>query len=238
MGGDWYERWFNKDYLSVYAHRDTEEAALQINLILNECDCPQGKSYLDLACGTGRYTAQLQKKGLEVTGMDLSKALLDHARELYPALRFEQGDMRKLKGKYFGVFSFFTSFAYFDHKENLETLRSIYNATEKGGFLWLDFFNRNREEINLPSESFKKTPKLRIHEKKYIKDGRVNKRIEIKTSTGEIRKYKESVYFYHPYELQEMLEACGYAIEKTFGSYKGDSLVAKSPRCIMLCRKN
>lgn len=237
MSTEWYRDWFNRDYLSVYAHRDLEEAALQVELLCKHIKPEAGKHYLDLCCGTGRYTALLNKRGFSIRGLDLSEALLEKARGFDDDLEFIQGDMRKINGQYDGIFSFFTSFGYFTHSENMQTLEGIYQALKTGGKYWLDFFNADREVNSLPAECTKKTPHLKIKERKYLKDKRVIKKIDIKTPHGEERKYRESVSFYAPDELQDMLKHCGFNILSIFGSYQGQALDINSPRCIILAEK-
>jgi len=47
---------------------------------------------LDIGSGTGHDVSSLAKDGYSVTGMDISKAMVAKAKELYPALDFVQGD--------------------------------------------------------------------------------------------------------------------------------------------------
>lgn len=59
-----------------------------------------GEKTLDMGCGTGIYTIWLAKKGLDVTGIDLSPEMLAKAREKAERdnIRIEwlQGDIRQL----------------------------------------------------------------------------------------------------------------------------------------------
>lgn len=43
---------------------------------------------LDVGCGPGAVTAYLAERGLDVSGVDLSDRMIDHARRLYPGQRF------------------------------------------------------------------------------------------------------------------------------------------------------
>jgi ubiquinone/menaquinone biosynthesis C-methylase UbiE len=52
---------------------------------------PPGSRVLDLPCGTGRLTRMLLSRGYQVTGADVSEAMLGHARENYRAYQREQG---------------------------------------------------------------------------------------------------------------------------------------------------
>jgi SAM-dependent methyltransferase len=50
----------------------------------------------DLGCGPGQTTAFLHDRGVSVRGLDISEGLLREARQRYPGLRFEPGDMLAL----------------------------------------------------------------------------------------------------------------------------------------------
>jgi SAM-dependent methyltransferase len=50
----------------------------------------------DLGCGPGHTTAFLRALGAQVRGLDLSAELLREARQRYPDVEFEQGDMLAL----------------------------------------------------------------------------------------------------------------------------------------------
>ena len=50
----------------------------------------------DLGCGEGRIGAHLAGLGLDVTGIDLSPALIEIARATRPGIRFEAGSMHAL----------------------------------------------------------------------------------------------------------------------------------------------
>jgi ubiquinone/menaquinone biosynthesis C-methylase UbiE len=51
---------------------------------------------LDAACGTGRQAGYLAGIGCSVVGVDRSSAMLDIARDKWPAVRFELGDIEGL----------------------------------------------------------------------------------------------------------------------------------------------
>jgi ubiquinone/menaquinone biosynthesis C-methylase UbiE len=56
---------------------------------------PPGRA-LDAACGTGRHAKRLVELGHEVTGVDLTPAMLRRAREGVPEATFVSGDLRAL----------------------------------------------------------------------------------------------------------------------------------------------
>lgn len=50
----------------------------------------------DVGCGPGHLTAMLHDLGLDAFGLDLSPAMVDHARRAHPALRFDEARMEAL----------------------------------------------------------------------------------------------------------------------------------------------
>jgi SAM-dependent methyltransferase len=65
----------------------------------------------DLGCGPGHVTAHLSRLGLDVTGIDLSPAMIATARAAYPGLSFAVGDMTRLDagaGSLGGIVAFYS----------------------------------------------------------------------------------------------------------------------------------
>jgi len=50
----------------------------------------------DAGCGPGHVTAHLAAMGADVTGFDLTPAMIEQARNRFPGLAFEVGDLRRL----------------------------------------------------------------------------------------------------------------------------------------------
>jgi ubiquinone/menaquinone biosynthesis C-methylase UbiE len=51
---------------------------------------------LDVGCGPGTVTAYLAERGIEVSGVDLSCRMIDHARRLHPHCTFSVGSATDL----------------------------------------------------------------------------------------------------------------------------------------------
>lgn len=75
-----------KDFFRLEAARYDEECFVQnteaeVAFLLEVLDLPEGAAVLDVGCGTGRHSIALALRGFSVTGIDLSEAMLDRARE-------------------------------------------------------------------------------------------------------------------------------------------------------------
>ena len=152
----WYKDWFGEDYLKVYPHRDEAEARRQVEFVEEIIPLPLSGRILDLGCGSGRHSAELSKRGYNVTCLDLSPVLLRVAKRKSKGEKccrqFVRADMRCVP--FFKVFdtvvSFFTTFGYFDTtQENLKTLTSIESVLKPGGHFLLDYLNKSHVINNL-----------------------------------------------------------------------------------------
>jgi SAM-dependent methyltransferase len=107
---------------------------------------------LELGCGTGRVLLPTARAGIEVTGLDLSSAMLARCRQklareprdVQARVRLVQGDMRRFDlGRSFGLVT--VPFRAFLHlltvTEQLACLRSMHRHLTSEGRLILDVFN-------------------------------------------------------------------------------------------------
>ncbi|HEY0005062.1 MAG TPA: class I SAM-dependent methyltransferase [Pyrinomonadaceae bacterium] len=66
----------------------------------------------DMGCGPGQIARYLYDHGAKVCGVDLSRAMVEQAESLHPAIGFEQGDMLALEGvadnSYGGIAAFYS----------------------------------------------------------------------------------------------------------------------------------
>lgn len=75
------------------------ETALDVAMLDDfaaRCLAAQLGPILDAGCGTGRVSAHLAARGLEVFGVDLSPGMVEVARRIHPQLRFDIGALEDL----------------------------------------------------------------------------------------------------------------------------------------------
>ncbi len=235
---EWYQDWFDDNYLALYSHRDNRDAQRQIDLILKKLNLSADDRVLDLGCGNGRHVAELTRRGFQIVGLDLSEALLATARKDYPHCGFIRGDMRYIPGRFDIILSLFTSFGYFERDaENQKVFAAVSASLNPGGRFWLDFLNAYtlREHLE-PEEQKTLSQNVRVYIQRRIEDGFVVKDIQFQTSEGEIN-YRERVRMYTKEDLKTMLESAGLGVENVFGDYSGTSWTHGSERTIMCCNK-
>lgn len=235
---EWYQDWFDENYLALYSHRDDRDAQRQIDLLLRELRPGADDRILDLGCGSGRHVAELRRRGFSVIGLDLSETLLSRARNDYPRCCFVRGDMRYIPGRFDMILSLFTSFGYFDsHSENQKVLHAVSESLNPGGRFWLDFLNADTLRQNLePEQDVQVSDTVCVHVRRSINNGFIVKDIRFQTPDGPID-YRERVRLYTRNQLKTMLESAEMRVEKVFGNYSGVKWSRGSERTIMCCNK-
>lgn len=238
----WFRRWFGPEYLALYPHRDREEAEQGVRLFLEAADPPPGTRLLDVGCGPGRHLAAFRERGLDPVGLDLSRALLERARETTGGgIPLVRGDMRRLPldaGSFEAVTSFFTSFGYFaSREEDRGTLEEMRRVLRPGGAFLLDFLNAEQVRRELVPEEEDVVDGRTVRQTREIRDGCVVKRIEIEAEgDGSPSVFHERVRLYEPDELSEMLEEASLSVQASFGDYAAGGHDGSSPRFIVVGR--
>lgn len=113
---------------------------------------------LDLACGYGRFTIPLAKRGFNVEGVDITPSLVEKANELSlkegAKIRFVVGDMRSLPYKdnsFDAIICMWNSFSeLFRKKDQIDSLNEIYRTLCTGGVAILEM--RNHKTSGVESE--------------------------------------------------------------------------------------
>ena len=252
----WYKSWFNtQDYLDLYKHRDSHDASKLVSLIFDNSEIPKGSSVLDLACGSGRHSVLFARRGMKVTGIDLSNYLIRQANMQlegeYSAykdkLRFEIRDMREIKheDEFNLVVNLFSSFGYFkDDRENEQVIKSIERALKHGGYFVIDFLNRERLISTIVPYDVKRTDNKYIVQVRKIEDNFVEKEILIFRNSENsnypvLNHFNERIKLYSLSDFKKMFSRSGLKLVKTFGNYDGSKFVKNSSeRLIIFARKS
>lgn len=243
----WYKEWFSsKFYLKLYKHRNDEDARDLVNLIQRTIPIKKDDRALDIACGAGRHSLELAKRGYKVTGLDLSSYLINEARNLCKKapeknlhVDFVIKDMRNFnfKGKFDLAVNLFTSFGYFeDDGENFRVLKNASDSIKKGGWFVLDFINKEHIINNIVPYSKNKIGDELLHQKRKISGDFITKDIRIISGKKEL-KYKEVLKLYSLGELKKAFESFNLKIIEKYGDYFGNPYNLKESKRIVLFAK-
>ena len=233
----WYREWFGEEYLELYAHRDAGEADRHVAFVESVLAPARPRRVLDLACGAGRHSAALARRGHAVCGVDLSLVLLAKS----PELTRVRGDMRRLPfadGAFDWVLNFFTSFGYFEsERENFHVLEEVARVLAPGGAFLIDLMNLDHALAHLRERESVEVDGRRIEiERRYdAVSRRMQKRIRVAESGQSTRTFLESVRAYREDEVVGGLRWAGLDVVAVYG---GEPFCRESERLILVGRRH
>ncbi|MDA9849262.1 class I SAM-dependent methyltransferase [Flavobacteriaceae bacterium] len=220
---NFYKSWFDTPYYHIlYKNRDYKEAEMFTKELMEFIKLPSNSKILDLACGEGRHSINLNKMGYDVTGVDLSVKNIKNASKYESEnLKFKIHDMRKPFGQKFDlVVNLFTSFGYFDDfKDNLKTLDSIKSSLKKNGLAVIDFLNIKYLKNNLIYKNTEEIDGIKFHLNRSIKNGFLTKKISFKHELNEYN-FEEKVRSLDLIDFKSMFKQSNIEILHIFGDYK------------------
>lgn len=240
---EWFGEWFDSPYYHIlYKHRDYEEAQQFLDNLVRYLHITPEHKVLDLACGKGRHSIYLNRKGFDVVGADLSEQNIAHARQYEnERLHFLIHDMRHVlaENEFDFILNMFTSFGYFDSdEENKEAVVAAAKALKRGGRLVIDFLNPYAvihnlvpcEEKHIEGIDFKITRNL-------SNDGYIEKDIEFRDN-GHQYQYQERVKAIRRIEFLDYFRRADLKLVDVFGDYDLNPYdKEKSDRMIFVAEK-
>jgi SAM-dependent methyltransferase len=163
MGGEWFE---DEEFWTAYAPIMFDEARWAevpavVDAIERLAGPAPGAAVLDACCGPGRHSLELASRGYRVTGIDITEAYLEAARESAAgSARFLRADIRDFSTDepFDLAINLYTSFGYFsDPRDDLRALGRIRAALRPGGSLVLETTGKETAARDFTSgESFER----------------------------------------------------------------------------------
>lgn len=197
-----------------------------------------GWRVLDVGCGAGRHALALRRAGARPVGLDLSRSLLQRAREVgVPLVR---ADMRRLPvrpGTMDLAVNLFTSFGYFaSDEEHLGVLREVWATLRPGGWFAMDFLCADTVARTLVPQEELPGAGGGVRISRALEDG--GRRVVKTIALPDGRRFEERVRLFQPAELEGMMGQAGFAVERRWGDYDGGPLRPGAPRTILLARRS
>ena len=243
MPKKWFQNWFSSPYYHILYHqRNDEEAEFFIDNLCTFLKPAENFQLLDIACGRGRHAVYLNKKGYDVTGIDLSNASIKFAKQFENEnLQFYVHDMRNtFYINYFNIaFNLFTSFGYFEtENDHIKALKAFHKSLKKSGILVLDYFNSEKIMRNLAHQEVKHIDGIDFYIIKKIANGKIIKSISFEHKNKDFA-FKEEVKAFTKSDFERMFEKSGFRVLNHFGDYALNPFDEnKSDRLIFICQKD
>lgn len=244
-GTAWFESFFGEDYFEIYRDAFPEErTAAEVDGIVSLLGLGDGARVLDLACGHGRHSIALAKRGLDVTGYDLSKVFLERARADAEAegitVRWVRGDMRELRfdREFDAVVNVFTAFGYFDDpQDDLRTLRGIRAALETGGRFLMETLHRDGLPARFQAQMVEKTTNgtIVLHDRDWdlVRDV-MDDHVTVIRPDGTSAEYTTAVRMRSLHQLLDLMREAGLEPKAWHGGLDGSDLQLSSRRLVLV----
>jgi SAM-dependent methyltransferase len=199
---------------------------------------------LDTCCGVGRHSVELASRGYRVTGIDITSAYLEAAREsaqgLDPAPEFVKADLRDFlrPGAFDLALNLFRSFGYFDDPaEDLAALRGIHASLAPGGAFVLETLGKEvAARTFTEGEWFERDGWTVCTEYKVegAWEGLVHRWLLMRGEEKVDRSFTLRLYSAH--EITEALTGAGFASVEVFGSLEGAAYDEKATTMAVVAR--
>ena len=162
---DWWRRIFNSMYLKTDADvvEDRSITTNEVDLFENILQLNKDNIILDLACGQGRHSLEMARRGyVNVHGLDRSHFLIRKAKSINLSERlnvsFREGDARKLPYSvdlFDDIMILGNSFGYFESTEDdIKILKEVFRILKPGGKFLIDVADGSYLKNNFQSRSW------------------------------------------------------------------------------------
>ena len=137
------------------------------------------------------------------------------------------------------VIQLFTSFGYFDLKEDDQlVIKNAYALLRSDGWYVLDLLNPLHLAKNLVPYSRRSAGEFSVIEERAFNGDRITKNMSITSPSGKTVTFNESVRLYNEEEIGAMLQNEGFTVITIVGNYHGEPFTANdSPRMMIFSRK-
>jgi len=211
-----------------------------------------GEPVLELGCGTGRITIPITMEGHEITGLDISKELLERGKEKAEEedldIEWIRGDMRDfyLNRKFNLIFVAFNSIHHILTLEDMEkVLKNVKEHLKPDGRFIVEFFNPDLEILNRdPSEEHEVTeyegPEGEVKVTESTNYERAKQLMHLSwfyESDGEKVEREWTIRVWFPKEVDAILKYNGFKIVHKYGDFEETPMTNNSAQQILVCKK-
>ena len=223
---EWWHEFFPafRPLFGVVSQKSTNA---QVRYIIRKMNLKPGRKFLDCPCGIGRIALPLARKGVRVTGVDITPSYLEElesrAKRAGLKIKCLHRDMRRIdfKEQFDAVANLWTSFGFFEKEsENLLVLKKAFQALKPGGKFVLHLINRDWVIANYRSRGWFDCGGIRVLENNEFDFTRsVSNADWHMIKDGQENVYKTNIRMYSCHELVGMFARAGFVnIEPSGGT--------------------
>lgn len=237
----WFTDWFDSPYYHIlYKNRDEQEAKFFIDKLIHFLPILPEDKILDLACGKGRHSIYLNRRGFDVIGVDLSEKNIRYAQQFAnDRLSFFRHDKRQVfRHNYFTVLlNLFTSFGYFEtENENIQTLKAAAANLKSQGRMVLDFMNTPRVIEQLQPLEYKEVEGICFEIRRQLKGKFLIKDIRFTDNHKQFH-FQERLMVINQADFMRYFRAAKLQLVHLLGDYSLNAYTPTSERMIFILKK-
>lgn len=228
---NWWDDFF-PEFRPFFAKISTRETNEQIKFYWEQMHLKKGMSFLDCPIGIGRTAIPLAKKGIKITGVDITPSYLaeleEKASKKKLPIKLFHLDMRKIDfdNEFDVVGNLWTSFGYFEKEsDNTKVLKKLFKALKPGGKFILQVINRDWIMKNFLPSNWSRVDDVKVLEERvflYDKSASVTHYTFIKD--GQEKSLTSYIRMYSYHELKQLMEKIGFTNVIGFGNVQGDPI--------------
>lgn len=155
MESNWYAKIWTLDIKDQSWVEDTNR---QVDFLAEKLGLKSGAKILDLACGFGRHSLELARRGFDVTGVDITPDYIDFAKKTAEKEKlnahFICSDIREVgfENEFDAVLNMADgAVGYLENdEENLKIFKAVSRALKSGGRHFMDIMNADYADSHFP----------------------------------------------------------------------------------------
>ncbi len=228
---EWWDGFF-PEFRPFFGLLSQKQTNAHVRSVIEKLNLKPGQKFLDCPCGIGRISLPLAKKGVRVTGVDITQSYLDElskkAKRSGQKIDVLRGDMRRInyESQFDAGGNLWTSFGYFEKEsDNIQVLTKMYRALKPGGKFMLHVINRDWLMVNYQPRGWQQVGDMKSIEERYF-----DYRTSINHGTwhfikdGKEKSFETSIRMYSFHELVSIFKSIGFTSIEGYGSTKDEPI--------------
>ncbi len=225
----WWDDFF-PEFRPFFGMLSQKATNAHVRYVIEKLNLKSGKKFLDCPCGIGRIGLPLTKKGVRVTGVDITRSYLDEFEKIAKrkGLKVDlyRADMRRINfdSEFDAAGNLWTSFGFFEKEsDNLLTLKKMYRALKPGGKFMLHVINRDWIMANYQERGWEEIAGVKSIEKRHFDySTSINHGTWYIIKDGKEKSFEVPIRMYSYHELIGMFKKVGFRDIEGYGSTKDD----------------